>query len=111
MSSEEAKKGTLEPGKLADLVVLSTDYFSVLVDAVKDVESVLTMVGGKVVYAAGPFSRLDPPPPPSLPDWLPVRRYRGYHKASALVTPVARRHPMIIGESGAWSTECPCGAF
>ena len=111
MSSEEAKKGTLEPGKLADLVVLSTDYFSVPVDAVKDVESVLTMVGGKVVYAAGPFSRLDPPPPPSLPDWLPVRHYRGYHKASGLVAPVARRHPMIIGESGAWSTECPCGAF
>jgi predicted amidohydrolase YtcJ len=111
MSSEEAKKGTLEPGKLADLVVLSTDYFSMPVDAVKDLESVLTMVGGKVVYAAGPFSRLDPPAPSSLPDWLPVRHYGGYHKASGPVMPVAHRHPVIIGESGAWSTECPCGAF
>ena len=38
------------------------------------------MVGGKVVYAAGPYSQLDAPPLPSLPDWLPVRHYGGYHK-------------------------------
>ena len=57
ISSEEGKKGTLEAGKLADLVVLSGDYFSMPVDEVKDLESLLTMVGGKVVYAAGPYSR------------------------------------------------------
>ena len=54
MSSEEDKKGTLQAGKLADLVFLSGDYFSMPVDDVKNLESVLTMVGGKVVYAAGP---------------------------------------------------------
>ncbi|HEU0259633.1 MAG TPA: amidohydrolase, partial [Burkholderiales bacterium] len=73
ISSEETKKGTLEAGKLADLVVLSGDYFSMPVDEVKDLESVLTMVGGKVVYAAAPYAQLDAPPLPSLPDWLPVR--------------------------------------
>ena len=64
ISSEENKKGTLEAGKLADLVVLDGDYFSMPVDEVKDLESLLTMVGGKVVYAAGPYSQLDAPPLP-----------------------------------------------
>lgn len=37
------------------------------------------MVGGKFVYAAGTFSKLDEaPPPPAMPDWSPVRRFRGY---------------------------------
>ena len=113
MSSEEDKKGTLEAGKLADLVLLSGDYFSMPVDEVKDLESMLTMVGGKVVYAAGPYARLDPPPPPALPDWLPLRQYGGYYKKSAsLPAPLAaHRHPMIIGDSGNWSIECPCGGF
>ena len=113
MSSEESSKGTLEAGKLADLVVLSEDYFSVPVDEIKDLESLLTMVGGKVVYAAGPYSRLDPPPPPSLPDWLPLRHYGGYHRRAGLAAaPLAARqhsHPLIIGDSGTWSMECPCG--
>ena len=113
MSSEEEKKGTLEAGKLADLAILADDYFSVPADRVLDLESLLTMVGGKVVYAAGPFSTHDAPAPPSLPGWLPVQHYGGYHKKSASLTaPVAaHRHPLIISDSGNWSTECPCGAF
>jgi predicted amidohydrolase YtcJ len=112
-SSEERKKGTLEPGKLADLAMLSSDYFSVPVDQVMDLESVLTMVGGRVVYASGPFSTLDAPALPTLPGWLPVQHYGGYHKKTAsLPQPVlGHRHPMIISDSGNWSTECSCGAF
>ena len=110
MSSEENKKGTLEPGRLADIIVLSEDYFSVPVERIKELESLLTMIGGKVVYAAAPFARLDPPPPPALPDWLPLRHYGGYYKEGAL-RPSAHRHPLIIGEGGSWSIECPCGAF
>ena len=113
ISSEEAKKGTLEAGKLADLVILSADYFSMPVDEVKDLESLLTMVGGRVVYAAGPYAQLDAPPPPSLPDWLPVRQYGGYYKksASAPAPLAAHRHPTIISDSGNWSIECPCGGI
>jgi predicted amidohydrolase YtcJ len=107
MSSEEEKKGTLEPGKLADLVVLSQDYFTIPVDEVKNLESLVTMVGGKVVYAAGPYARLDPPPPPALPDWLPVRHYGGYAK-SALMND---HHPVILSDSGNWSMECNCGGI
>ncbi|PIN63639.1 hypothetical protein CKQ90_34340, partial [Klebsiella pneumoniae] len=46
----------------ADLVVLSKDYFSVAEEEIKGIESVLTVVDGKVVYAAGHFSPLAPPP-------------------------------------------------
>ena len=108
ISSEEAKKGTLEAGKLADLVILSGDYFSIPVDEVKDLESVLTMVGGKVVYAAGSYARLDAPPLPSLPDWLPVRHYGGYHKANIAQSD---HHPVIISDRGNWSIECSCGGI
>ena len=42
-------------GKLADLAVLSQDYMTVPVDRIGATESLLTMVGGKIVYAAEPF--------------------------------------------------------
>ncbi|MND07327.1 hypothetical protein D3C83_292300 [compost metagenome] len=52
-------RGSLEPGKLADLAVLSADYLTVPVGEVSGIESVLTMLGGKVVYAADPFSTFE----------------------------------------------------
>ena len=111
MSSEEDKKGTLAAGKLADLVLLSGDYFSMPVDEVKDLESVLTMVGGKVVYAAGPYARLDPPPPPALPDWLPVKHYGGYYKGDMRAKISQSHHPLILSDAGNWSIECSCGGI
>jgi predicted amidohydrolase YtcJ len=53
----EKDKGTLEPGKLADLAVLSQDIFSVPTQELPKTESVLTMVGGKVVYDSGVLHR------------------------------------------------------
>jgi predicted amidohydrolase YtcJ len=47
---EEKEKGTISPGKLADLVVLSDDLFSIPPERIKDARVVLTVVGGKVVY-------------------------------------------------------------
>ena len=44
--------GTLEVGKFADLAVLSADYMTVPADEIKDIESVLTMVGGRIAYEA-----------------------------------------------------------
>jgi len=52
------KRGSLEAGKLADLAVLSADYLTVPTDQIGELESVLTLVGGEVVYAAGDFARL-----------------------------------------------------
>jgi hypothetical protein len=76
-SREEERKGALALGQLADLAVLSDDYFSVPEDRIKAIESVLTVVNGKVVYAAGPFKQLDPPALPVMPDWSPVTRFGG----------------------------------
>ncbi len=47
----EKEKGTLEPGKLADLVIWNQDLFSVPVDRVQFAEVELTMVGGEIVYS------------------------------------------------------------
>jgi predicted amidohydrolase YtcJ len=57
-SHDDAERGSLEVGKLADLAVLSEAYLTVPVDRIGTIESHLTMVGGRVVYAAGPFSGL-----------------------------------------------------
>lgn len=48
----EKDKGSLEVGKLADLAVLSHDIFQVSADDLPKTESVLTLVGGKIVYDA-----------------------------------------------------------
>jgi predicted amidohydrolase YtcJ len=49
---EEDTLGSIEPGKLADLVVLSADYFSVPDEQLKKIRSVLTIVGGNIVHDA-----------------------------------------------------------
>lgn len=77
-SSEEGVKGTLSPGKYADLAVLSGDYMSIADEAVKDLVSVLTVVNGKIVYAADEFKQYDAPLPPVTPDWSPIKHYGGY---------------------------------
>jgi len=55
-SHDDDKRGALEPGKLADLAVLTKDYMTIPVEQIGALESVLTMVGGKIVYATGPFA-------------------------------------------------------
>jgi predicted amidohydrolase YtcJ len=47
---DENRKGSLEPGKFADLVVLSADYLTVPEDQIKDITPLVTMVGGMVVF-------------------------------------------------------------
>jgi predicted amidohydrolase YtcJ len=82
-SGEEGKKGMLVPGQLADLAVLSADYLTVPEQEIKGIESVLTLVDGRVVYGAGDYGNLAPPPLPVSPDWSPVGVYGGDHIASA----------------------------
>ena len=58
MAHDDDKRGTLEPGKFADLAVLSSDYLTAPVEQIGRIRSVLTMVGGNVVYASAPFAKL-----------------------------------------------------
>ena len=58
-SFDDAKRGSLTPGKLADLAVLTKDYLTVPVEEIGSIASLLTMVGGRVVYAAGPYAALE----------------------------------------------------
>jgi hypothetical protein len=77
-SNEEGKKGRIEAGQLADLTVPDRDYFACAVGDIADTVSELTIVGGKIVYAAGMFASHDVSPPPAMPEWSPVRRFGGY---------------------------------
>ncbi len=50
LSFEEKTKGSIEPGKLADMVVISKDFLHCPVDEIKDIEALVTVVGGREVY-------------------------------------------------------------
>ncbi|GAA6621519.1 hypothetical protein NUACC26_073390 [Scytonema sp. NUACC26] len=99
-SSEEGKKGAISSGQLADLAVLSDDYFSIPEERIKSLTSVLTIVGGKIVYAAEEFSNLAPPPLPILPEWSPVAKYGGYARQpvnAANSTSLDAHKPLHLG--------------
>nr|WP_316639314.1 amidohydrolase [uncultured Roseateles sp.] len=78
-SNEVGKKGRIEVGQFADLVVPDRDFFGCAESEIADTTALLTIVGGKVVYGAGDFATHDESaPPPAMPDWSPVRRFGGY---------------------------------
>jgi predicted amidohydrolase YtcJ len=131
-SNESAKKGTIVPGQFADFVALTEDYFSVPNEKIKDIESVLTVVGGKIVYAAEEFATLTPPAIPVLPEWSPVKVFGGYgaplniRKAARAGVPISSnehavhggdcfaaetRHNLRKQYSGYWGLGCDCFAF
>jgi predicted amidohydrolase YtcJ len=124
-STEDGKKGALTPGQLADMAVLSADYFSIPDEEIRHLESVLTIVGGQIVYAAEEFSKLAPPALPVSPAWSPVKDYGGYASRQRENVGVsqsascshsegaghARSHLQVLGEKGLWSLGCDCFAF
>jgi hypothetical protein len=80
-SSEEGKKGQIKIGQLADLAVLSDDYFSIPEADIVHLRSVLTVLGGKVVHGEGDYSSLAPALPAPMPDWSPVATFGGYYRS------------------------------
>ena len=122
-STEEGKKGALSKGQLADLAVLSEDYFTIPEESIRHLESVLTIVGGKPVYGKAEFANLAPPAPPVLPDWSPVGAYGGYAAGSpfsgTLAAETAHQHIHHHGcahhhgkpDGFSWGSGCSCWAF
>jgi predicted amidohydrolase YtcJ len=96
-SSETGKKGRIREGMLADLAVLSSDFFRAEEESIKDIESVLTVVGGRIVYGQSEFSSIAPPPIPVLPDWSPVNTVPGHHRKA---TPAAALPHQCRGACG-----------
>jgi hypothetical protein len=81
-STEQAHKGVLAVGQFADFSLLSADFFAVPDEAILDITSVLTVVGGKVVHGDGAYTALAPALPAPMPDWSPVRHFGGYQSAT-----------------------------
>ena len=126
-SSEEGKKGSIVPGQLADLAVLSADYFSIPEEEIKRLESVLTIVGGKVVYAAAPFEAraaavagLAGLVAGCTPTAVYAQHKTQDASAESNLPPAIKRSDTalnsktsrwLLGESGLWSLDCDCFAF
>lgn len=84
-STENGKKGAIKVGQYADVSVLDRDMMQVPEDDLKDIRSVLTIVGGNIVYADSDFATLSPPALPISPDWSPVKKFGGYQQAAAAI--------------------------
>lgn len=82
-SREDDVKGQLSAGMYADVAVLSSDFMTIADEDIRHITSVMTIVGGKVVYADEVFKDLDTPLPSASPDWSPVNKFGGYQKAEA----------------------------
>lgn len=74
-STESGKKGRIAPGMLADMAMLSADFMTIPEGDIPALQSVLTVVGGRVVHASAEFEPLAPPRLPVSPDWSPNRHY------------------------------------
>jgi predicted amidohydrolase YtcJ len=123
-SNEEGRKGRIEAGQFADLIVPDRDYMTCPEDDIADTTSLLSVVGGKIVYGAGPFSQYDVPVPPAMPDWSPVRAWGGYaawgapqrskspplQRASAAACGCANACG-VHGHAHAWSRDVPTSDF
>lgn len=117
-SNEAESKGSFLPNQLADFSVLSQDFFQVMDEDIKDIYSLMTVVGGQIVHASDSFSKYNPHIPPVSPSWSPVKYYGGYHRDKVFTSAaqVAHHHNHSITpchthhSSWQWGG-CMCWAF
>ena len=111
-SNEEGRKGQIVAGQFADFALLSEDYLAVPEDRIRQIVSLLTVVGGKVVYADGEFRDLDPALPAPMPDWSPAnfgsRYWKAPQQAAALSASCACVSACgVHGHAHAWDRNAP----
>ncbi|GIH73928.1 amidohydrolase [Planobispora longispora] len=100
ITGEQDVKGVLREGCFADFTVLTHDYFTVHADDIAHIESVLTVVGGRIVYAEAEYAGMDELVPPVSPAWSPVARFGGYQATPAPGVAGARQADRL-GEAAA----------
>ena len=82
-STETGKKGALKVGQYADVAVPARDLMAIPETDIRNLYSILTIVGGKIVHADEDFKPMAPPALPISPDWSPVRKFGGYQLRTA----------------------------
>lgn len=123
-SGDDGRKGRIAAGQLADLAVLSADYFTVPEEEIKGIEAELTVMDGRIVHGSGGFANLAPPLPPVSPDWAPTGAYGGAYRpthavvaggmatrSSSCGNPLHQHTHTVVGEHGNWGIGCTCFAF
>ena len=104
--------------------MLSEDYFNVPEERIRGLESVLTIVNGKPVYAVSDFAEYDRPTLPVMPDWSPVAKFGGYGApglSRSAKTTSQQVHTVSCGilpsrairgpAAQLWGSGCDCFAF
>ncbi|WP_033218683.1 amidohydrolase [Kitasatospora phosalacinea] len=104
LTGEEDVKGILAPGFYGDLAVLSDDFFTVPEEEIPHIESVLTVVGGRIVHAEAEYEGMAEELPPVSPGWSPVNRFGGY-QAAGRRRGSGVRQAELLGQAAAESEE------
>jgi predicted amidohydrolase YtcJ len=104
LTGEQDVKGILRPGFYGDLAVLSDDFFAVPEQDIPHIESLLTVTGGRIVYAAAEYEGLDEAMPAISPAWSPVAHYGGY-QATVKPSISGARQAELLGQAVAESEQ------
>ncbi|AVH57410.1 MULTISPECIES: amidohydrolase [Streptomyces] len=104
LTGEDDVKGVLRPGYYGDLAILSDDFFTVPEQDIPHIESLLTVVGGRIVYAAGAYEGLDEELPAISPQWSPVAHFGGY-QATVKPSISGARQAELLGQAVAESEQ------
>ncbi|MEV7186879.1 amidohydrolase [Kitasatospora sp. NPDC093102] len=104
LTGEQEVKGRLSPGFLADLALLTDDYFTVAEQDIPLIEAACTVVGGRIVHAVGEFEGLAAPAPPVEPAWSPLAHFGGYQAGLRRVGDGVRQAE-LLGQAAADAEE------
>jgi predicted amidohydrolase YtcJ len=99
-STENGKKGAIIAGHYADFAVLPEDMMTIAEEALKSLCSIMTIVGGEIVYADQEFTDYTPPVLPISPSWSPAIRFGGYYQAHQ------QAHHNVMAQVCACGTAC-----
>ncbi|MGW3566400.1 amidohydrolase [Streptomyces sp. NPDC000941] len=102
LTGEEHIKGILREGFFGDLAILSDDYFTVREGDIPHIESLLTVVGGRVVHAVAEYEDMAEEIPAVSPEWSPVAHFGG-HWATGGAGGSGARQAELLGEAAAES--------